>query len=102
MIAFQSVGVSLLFVMGLFPSIWTVRWLILPVYILRTMANNCCYAIIRSLLMDYVPKVGLLSSQHGSVRFVLLRPHGCLPLTRHLITQPRTHFVATRDFADIM
>jgi len=60
-IAFQSVGVSLLFVMGLFPSIWTIRWLILPVYILRTMANNCCYAIIRSLLMDYVPKVGLLN-----------------------------------------
>ena len=59
MVAFQSVGVSLLFVMGLFPAIWTRRWLILPVYILRTMANNCCYAIIRSLLMDYVPKVGL-------------------------------------------
>ena len=57
MIACQSLGVSLLFVMGLFPSIWTARWLILPVYIARTMANNCCYAIIRSLLMDYVPKV---------------------------------------------
>ena len=57
MIMFQAMGVSLLFVMGLFPSIWTVGWLILPVYILRTVCNNCCYAIIRSLLMDYVPKV---------------------------------------------
>ena len=57
MITFQSIGVSLLFVMGLCPSIWTTRWLILPIFIVRTMANNCCYAIIRSLLMDYVPKV---------------------------------------------
>ena len=57
MVMFQAMGVSLLFVMGLFPSIWTVGWLIMPVYILRTICNNCCYAIIRSLLMDYVPKV---------------------------------------------
>ena len=68
MVAFQSLGVSLLFVMGLFPTIWTTRWLILPVYIVRTMANNCCYAIIRSLLMDYVPKVRGLPGDEGQVQ----------------------------------
>ena len=75
MIAFQSLGVSLLFVMGLFPSIWTVRWVILPVYILRTMANNCCYAIIRSLLMDYVPKVTLPRLARPAAS-LLVRLHG--------------------------
>ena len=56
-VLFQAVGVSLLFYMGLAPAMWSRLWIILPVFVLRTAANNSCYAITRSLLMDYVPKV---------------------------------------------
>lgn len=54
--AFEFVGVSMMALMGMFPSLWPRSHVIVPIIILRSACNNCCYPLQKSLLMDYVPK----------------------------------------------
>lgn len=55
-LAFESVGVAMMAIMGVYPSLWSRSHLIVPIMILRSACNNCCYPLQKSLLMDYVPK----------------------------------------------
>lgn len=54
---YKCFAVALLLLMALDPSLWAIKWIIVPVYLVRTCAANCTRAIARSVLMDYVPKV---------------------------------------------
>lgn len=55
----KFVGALLLMWMGLWPGMWKRKALVISVYLLRTMANNSTYALQKSILMDFVPKVQL-------------------------------------------
>lgn len=62
-------GVLLLLVMALARSVWSVKAVILPLYLARTACANCTSALARSILMDFVSKVrrrtvALLASSH--------------------------------------
>lgn len=53
---FEAIGVMLMAIVGMFPAVWPQATLVVPMIILRSAANNCCYALEKSLLMDYVRK----------------------------------------------
>ena len=53
-------GVALLAYIGLVPGMWTNLAVIIPVFLVRTALINSAYPLQKSILMDYVPKVGLL------------------------------------------
>ena len=53
----KLVGALLLVWMGAAPAIWANKPLVVTVYLLRTCANNSTYALQKSILMDFVPKV---------------------------------------------
>ena len=53
----KLVGALLLVYMGSVPSIWADKPLVVAIYLLRTSANNSTYALQKSILMDFVPKV---------------------------------------------
>ena len=53
---FEIVGVGSMLYMGRFPSCWTNLAVIIPLYILRSTANNSVYALQSSITMDYIPK----------------------------------------------
>lgn len=65
---FKLIGVNMMGFMGLFPEIWTELGVIIPVYVVRTAIINSAYPLQKSILMDYVPKVGfctLSEQQHA-------------------------------------
>ena len=53
-------GVTLLAILGLHPRLWSQPWLVIPIYCVRTSLINASYPLQKSILMDFVPKVGLL------------------------------------------
>ena len=53
----RFLGVSLITIMGLFQSSWSMPPLIVTLYLMRTGVNNSGYPIQKAILMDYVPKV---------------------------------------------
>ena len=53
----KVVGALLLVYMGAVPAIWANKPLVVAVYLARTCANNSTYALQKSILMDFVPKV---------------------------------------------
>ena len=53
-------GVTLLAILGLHPRLWRHPWLVIPIYCVRTSLINASYPLQKSILMDFVPKVGLL------------------------------------------
>jgi hypothetical protein len=57
---FKWTSVALLILMALGTCLWPIKWIIVPVYLLRTMTANCTVALSRSVLMDFVPKVRLI------------------------------------------
>jgi hypothetical protein len=56
-ILFKLIAVALLTVMALETHLWQYKWIIAPIYLLRTSGANCTQALSRSVLMDFVPKV---------------------------------------------
>ena len=63
-------GVLLLLVMALARSVWSIKVVIVPLYLVRTACANCTSALARSILMDFVSKV------RGCLLFCAL----CLPV----------------------
>ena len=64
---FRLIGINLLGFMGLYPEFWPKLGVIIPVYLVRTAIINSAYPLQKSVLMDYVPKVGLLGpAMHAS------------------------------------
>ena len=57
---FRLTGIGALLVIGGFPALWRRPWAIMAAYVLRTAGQASVYAVTRSLLMDYVPKVRAL------------------------------------------
>lgn len=57
----RLIGFSVMGVMGIFTSTWPKAPLIVFLFLLRTGVNNAGYPIQKAVLMDYVPKVRLLS-----------------------------------------
>lgn len=53
----KLLGGFLLVWMSVDQSMWRNAPLVVSVYLLRTMANNSTYALQKSILMDFVPKV---------------------------------------------
>ncbi len=53
-------GVTLLAILGLHPGLWRHPWLVIPIYCVRTSLINASYPLQKSILMDFVPKVGSL------------------------------------------
>ena len=51
-------GVTLLAILGLHPRLWRHPWLVIPIYCVRTSLINASYPLQKSILMDFVPKVG--------------------------------------------
>lgn len=70
LLAAQSMGIALLFFMAL-PRFWHDEYIIVPVYIIRTVLMNCGYALQKSILMDYVAKKdrGKWNSLDGITKF---------------------------------
>jgi MFS family permease len=58
-LTFRWLGVALMVIMALAHRLWTLQWVILPIYLLRTACANCTSPIARSILMDFVSKVRL-------------------------------------------
>ena len=54
-------GVTLLAILGLHPTLWLKPWLVIPIYCVRTSLINASYPLQKSILMDFVPKVGSLN-----------------------------------------
>ena len=54
---FKFIGVTLLALIGLFPSLWTSAGIVIPAYIIRTAVMNSAFPLQKSILMDYVSKV---------------------------------------------
>lgn len=55
----RTVAVAMLAFMALCKWTWSMPAIILPVYIIRFALGNCTYALSKSILNDYVPKVGV-------------------------------------------
>jgi len=53
---FQGVGVGLLVVMAALPQFWTRAEIIMPLYVVRTSVINSAYPVLKSVMMDFVPK----------------------------------------------
>ncbi len=64
--AVKLLGGFLLVWMSLDQGMWRNPPLVVCVYLLRTMANNSTYALQKSILMDFVPKVALPWSSNYS------------------------------------
>ena len=54
---FRLTGIGALLVIGGFPALWRRPWAISAASVLGTAGQASVYAVTRSLLMDYVPKV---------------------------------------------
>jgi MFS family permease len=52
----RVIGVSLLLVMTFLKSSWRNYWIIVPIYVVRTVFMNSTSPLIRSIVMDYSPK----------------------------------------------
>jgi MFS family permease len=52
----KCIGILLLFVMATWKDMWTVRSLIIPIYVVRTVLMNCTAPLHKSILMDYTPR----------------------------------------------
>ena len=50
------VGVGSMLFMGRYPSCWNKLAVIIPLYIVRSTANNSVYALQTAITMDYIPK----------------------------------------------
>jgi len=68
---FSGMGVCFLFFMSFFHQFWKTWYIIIPVYTIRTVFMNCCGALRKSILMDFVPKKkrGFWNSLDGVRRF---------------------------------
>ena len=66
-VLFRLLGTLTLAALGGAPAMWTCLPAVLPVYVLRNACQTSCYALTRSLLMDYVPKVCTSVRVHTSL-----------------------------------
>ena len=71
MLLVRLIAISLLVFMALCQQSWSHRAVIIPIYILRFALANCTYALSKSILNDYVPKVIPLAPAHCSCRALL-------------------------------
>ena len=55
-LASKVVGVSLLFIMASMEDLWEDWFIIVPIYVVRTVLMNATSPLQKSILMDYVPK----------------------------------------------
>jgi predicted MFS family arabinose efflux permease len=55
-IMFKMAGISMLVFMATFPRYWAVPYAIIPVYIFRTALMNSPRFVLKTIMMDYVPK----------------------------------------------
>ncbi len=46
-----------MYTLALGSSMWSVTWIMVPLFVLRLAALEACVPLIHSLLMDFVPKV---------------------------------------------
>ena len=76
MLAVRLAAVGLLLLMALCQWTWARPFIILPMYVMRYALANCTYAISKSILNDYVPKVRCLHCcvSQGNADGVVLAP----------------------------